>query len=99
MKVPLAVIFLLSAAASFGQEGKPSMRLMPIPSEQPLANGDCKASYSGYLEIKGDTKPTETEIGNFIESNLRSGYVLTIYPRSKSGIFVNMECNSPTGHP
>jgi hypothetical protein len=35
---------------------------------------------------------TKAEIGKFVDSSLRNGYVLTIYPETKRGIFVDMEC-------
>jgi hypothetical protein len=39
-----------------------------------------------------EQKITKVEMAQFVTSNLRDGYVLTIYPESKSGIFVDMEC-------
>lgn len=97
-----AICCLLGEATVVSQ--KSGKRRIPtvttVNSELPLSLATCKISYSGYLEMDGGTKLTETEIGNFVNSNLREGYVLTIYPQSKSGIFVNMEC-PPTapGHP
>jgi hypothetical protein len=48
------------------------------------------------LEKSGRTKMTEAEIAKFVATSLRDGYVLTIYPESKRGIFVNMQCDRPT---
>lgn len=89
----LTALLLLPAAA---QESKPRIgRIAALPSEQPLIAATCTASRSGYLEKDGKTKITETEMATFIAVSLRDGYVLTIYPESKSGIFVNMECAVP----
>ena len=39
---------------------------------------------------------TQAEVGKFVNSGLHEGYVLTIYPESKRGIFVNLECTNST---
>jgi hypothetical protein len=84
--------FVLFATALAAQESKPQIsNIAAISGEGPLFPPTCTASRSGYLENQ-DKKMTEAEIAKFITSSLRQGYVLTIYPDSKSGIFVNMEC-------
>ncbi len=35
---------------------------------------------------------TQYEFGKFVNTSLHDGYVLTIYPETNRGIFVNMEC-------
>lgn len=66
-------------------------KITAVNAEAPLSVAACAASRSGYLENKGK-KMTEAEVARFITSSLREGYVLMIYPESKSGIFVDMEC-------
>jgi hypothetical protein len=91
MKRPL--LFLLLASTLCAQESKPHIgRIAALPSELPLVTATCTASRSGYLEKDGRTKITEAEMAMFIAASLRDGYILTIYPESKSGVFVDMEC-------
>ncbi len=74
---------------------KPSIsKITILPSEPVMPTGTCKFSTSGYLEMNGKTKITKAEIGNFIDSSLHDGYVVTVYPGTKRGIFVNMECTN-----
>jgi len=101
-KLFLFALFALTLAA---QESKPQIsRITALPGEGPLSPPTCTASRSGYLENSGK-KMTEAEIAAFVTSSLREGYVLTIYPDSKSGIFVDMECpaiqpsNATPSHP
>jgi hypothetical protein len=89
----LCACFTLCALTLSAQEPtKPQIsKITALPAEAPLSLATCTASRSGYLEKKG-TKMKEAEMAKFITFSLREGYVLTIYPESKSGIFVNMEC-------
>ncbi len=90
------LLILAVASVLTAQESKPTIgRIAALPSEPPLSAATCTASRSGYLEKDGKTKITEAEMATFIAASLRDGYVLTIYPESKSGIFVNMECAAP----
>ena len=76
------------------QLSKPKMTIAVSPSE-PIATGSCTVSTSGYLDLNGKTDSfTDEEIGKMIMPALRQGYVLTIYPPTKRGIFVNQECHS-----
>jgi hypothetical protein len=87
---------LLLALAMFGQEfQKPRIAsIKGIPSE-PISPGTCTSSTFGYLELNGKTAGfTEAELGRMILPALRDGYVLTIYPPTKRGIFVNQECHA-----
>lgn len=34
----------------------------------------------------------EVEFGKFVIASLRDGYVMTIYPEPKNGIFLDMKC-------
>jgi hypothetical protein len=88
----LSVCFVLGSVAASGQElAKPTIsKITVLPSEPIIASGSCTASTAGYLEIKGRTKMTKAEIGKFVDSSLRDGYVITIYPETKRGIFVDM---------
>jgi hypothetical protein len=92
----LSLVFLLSLIAhlSAQQQNKPSVRitsLRGVPSE-PVAPGSCTYSISGYL-IKGNrTDLTESELGTAIYSDLRQGYIVTVYPPTKNGIFAYSEC-------
>ena len=89
--------FLLYAlTVSAQQTNKPRINtITAIPGDAPLSSPTCAASRAGYLETNGK-KMTEAEIAKFVSSSLREGYILTIYPESKNGIFVNMECAKAT---
>jgi hypothetical protein len=82
------------ALALFGQEpSKRGVTITPIPPE-PIAVGTCTSSTFGYLEWNGKrTGFTEAEFGHMLMPALRQGDVLTIYPPTKSGTFVNSECH------
>jgi hypothetical protein len=84
---------MFAAIAVSGQElEKPRIvKIITVPSE-PVLPGNCDSSIAGYLEIKGRTTLTEAEIGHYIAMTQKDGYVLTIYPPTKEGIFVNVEC-------
>ena len=83
---------------SFQETDQPKMhvKITTIPSE-PVAPGTCKFSTAGYLEMPdGRVNLTENEIGNAISEDLKQGYVVTVYPKTKRGIFVSDECPSET---
>ena len=90
----LSVCFVVGSGPVSGQESSkpPISKITVLPSEPITSSGSCTASTAGYLEIKGRTKITKAEIGKFVDSSLRDGYVITIYPETKRGIFVDMEC-------
>lgn len=95
MQAKVLILAALCGAMCFAQTNqKPAINSVTgVPSEPFIALGNCSASWSGYLVGKhGKTKITQAEMGKFIQSSLREGYTLTIYPETKSGIFVNMEC-------
>ncbi len=97
MRVTLILlVFLFSTSSLNSQESNkpPIAKITVLPSEPVKPTGNCKASISGYLEMEGRTKMTKAEIGNWVDSSLRDGYVVTIYPETKRGIFVNMECTN-----
>jgi hypothetical protein len=87
------VFLVMFSLASFSQEPiKPQIgNVTGIPADATYT-GNCKASRAGYLETTGKDKMTEAKLAKFVSSSLRDGYVLTIYPETKNGIFVNMEC-------
>jgi hypothetical protein len=81
----------------FAQEpSKPRIsNIAAVPSDPASASSKCAASWSGYLEHKGK-KVTDAEISRFVTTSLRDGYVLTIYPETSNGVFVDMACSSKT---
>jgi hypothetical protein len=94
MRVSLmSLILLLSAISLDSQETlKPQAQIRKItvlPSEPIEPTGNCKTSTAGYLK-----KTSKAEIASFVEPSLQDGYIVTLYPRTKSGIFVNMECTN-----
>jgi hypothetical protein len=85
---------IVAAMLLFGQKlQKPSVSVSGAPSE-PIPPGTCTSSTFGYLELGGRRAGfTDEDLGKAIQSALRQGYVLTIYPPTKSGIFLNQECH------
>ena len=84
----VATVFLFAQ-----QPQKPSISVSGAPNE-PVQPGTCTSSTFGYLELSGKRAGfTDEEFGKAIQSALRQGYVLTIYPPTKSGIFLNQECH------
>ena len=85
----LAVIVV----ALFAQDKPRIVSITGVPSE-PIATGPCTLSSSGYLEMaNGKTANfTDAEFGHMTLPALRDGYVLTIYPPTKRGIFVSSAC-------
>jgi hypothetical protein len=88
-------ILTVAALAVLAQDRPRIASITAVPSE-PIPPGKCTYSTSGYLELKdGKTKDfSDAEFGQMILPALRDGYVLTIYPPTKRGIFVNSECRS-----
>jgi hypothetical protein len=100
-KIITTVFLTLTAITLSAQEsGRPRIgNITVLPSEPILPSGNCSASRFGYLEKDGKTKFTEAEIGKFVSSSLRDGYVLTIYPETGRGMFVDMECTADSKAP
>jgi len=94
-KILLPLILCVAILAA--QESKPNIgKITALSTDPPLIAAVCTASRSGYLEKDGKTKMPETELATFIASSLHDGYIVTVYPESKRGIFVEMECSAST---
>ena len=93
---------LLLCLSVVGQEqNKPLITSIKTLPSDPIPQGpwSCKDGSAGYLEEKGGRIDlTDMEIGDTIGSYLRSGYTVTIYPKTAHGIFVDLDCNS-NSHP
>lgn len=77
------------------QSDHPGISIRGVPGE-PIATGDCKTSTFGYLELDGKRSGfTDAQFGQAIMSALREGYVITAYPPTKRGIFLNQDCPKP----
>lgn len=85
----LLKLFALALAFSFvsAQEiSKPQIsNIAGVPSDRSFT-GTCTASTQGYVDIP------EAKMGKWLYSKLQEGYVITIYPKTHDGIFVDMEC-------
>lgn len=92
----LAVTLCAFAVILFAQQPGSSSKISitGVPSE-PITPGTCTSSTFGYVELNGKRADfSDADFGSAIKSALRQGYVLTIYPPTKSGIFINQECHS-----
>jgi hypothetical protein len=90
----LAITLTIPLFAGAQQLSKPQIgSVVGIPSDF-TPSGKCTSSTQGYLTIpkSGKTKLTEAELGGAVRSSLQNGYVITVYPETANGIFVNMEC-------
>jgi hypothetical protein len=83
----------LIVVSLFAQDKPRIASVTGVPSE-PIAPGRCTYSTSGYLEMANGKKEnfTDAEFGHMILPVLRDGYVLTIYPPTKRGIFISSMC-------
>jgi len=89
--IRIAVLLLLAGAVLFAQSKPEISNIGILPSEPVVPSGDCKSSTAGYLE---QTQPTDSEIGQFVSKSLRNGYIVTVYPATKRGVFVAMQCTN-----
>jgi hypothetical protein len=93
----LSMGMLASFAQTPSQTKQPTVTsLSAVPSE-PLPQGACTASWSGYLHNKDKRPVSDLEIGKFIASSLRDGYIVVAYPKTESGIFIDLECPKTNG--
>jgi hypothetical protein len=81
------------------QQSKPNIGSVsgnaPTDAIAAAASGGCSTTTFGYLDLKGKTADfTDEEFGKMIQPALRQGYVLTIYPPTKRGVWVYQECRS-----
>ena len=95
-KIPLAIILLLSFAASQETKAPTKVSVAELPPE-PIPAGTCKDSYSGYLEISEHGKPKNTnfssqQIGDYVSERLSKGYSLSLYPQVSGRLFVIETC-------
>lgn len=99
MKFSLAIL-LLFASLTFSQESKlpPKISVAEVPPEQ-IPAGICRASYSGYLEVKEhrkvkDVNLTSQQIGDYVKKRLSEGYSLSLYPQASGRFFVIETCEA-----
>ncbi|MGB6721635.1 MAG: hypothetical protein WBE72_12625 [Terracidiphilus sp.] len=100
MRLALTVVALVAATFIPSDSGqtpqqvtKPAVEISLLPSEPIPTTGTCTSSTGGYLMDKhGQTHFTTAEFGKLIQSSLQNGYVMTVYPETKSGFFVSMKC-------
>jgi hypothetical protein len=88
----LTVFIALSAMAQ--GPTKPTITSVKVLPSELISSGTCTVSSAGYIEKEGRTNFNEAEIGSFISSYLREGYIVTVYPATKRGTFVSLECPS-----
>lgn len=94
------VCLLLSTVAMFAQEPKlPKVSVVTELPPESIPGGNCKASYSGYLEVTdhGKTKDinfTSQQVGDYIKKRLSEGYSLSLYPQASGRLFVFEICQS-----
>lgn len=65
-----------------------------LPSDPILPTGNCKTGSAGYVEIDGRVELKDQEIGKYVLSRLHDGYIITLYPATKRGIFADLECTN-----
>jgi len=70
---------------------KITVKLAP-PDEAPLRPAVCKEHSYGYLHMGQRTALTPEEIGRYAVAALNEGRIVTLYPESKSGIYVFAKC-------
>lgn len=89
----LRYFLLLSILGSLpAQEPNWKIANITVRGEAPIHAPTCTASEYGYLHIGDRTQLTTAELGDYWVSETAKGKILTIYPESKSGIFVYADC-------
>lgn len=83
---------VLVGALSGQQEPQFKIEEMRVRGESPLRAPTCKESSYGYLHIGYRRDLTPAEIGQYVIDDTADGKVLTVYPKSESGIFVYADC-------
>jgi hypothetical protein len=103
LKVLLTIALAVPAALAQEPSRPRIADISSMPSDSVKTTGSCKASTSGYLLNKHGKKMSESEIGKYLVSGLRDGYVITVYPETENGVFVDMKCvainSSGLSHP
>jgi hypothetical protein len=97
----LLFFVLLAGTSLFAQQAVKQRiaNVTGLPSEPIQPSGNCKSSTFGYLEKDHRTSMTDGELGDFVSRSLHDGYIVTIYPATKRGTFVNMQCTNTTAKP
>jgi hypothetical protein len=66
-----------------------------LPSEPIPTTGTCTSSTGGYLmDERGRTDLSPHDFARLVQDDLRQGYAVTVYPRTKSGYFVALQCEA-----
>lgn len=95
--VSVSVGLLLAAIAFAQQPSKPQISgITVLPSDPVVPTGNCTSSSAGYLEKSRQGNMTDQQLGEFVSKSLHDGYIVTIYPTTKSGIFVTVQCTNTT---
>jgi hypothetical protein len=91
----IACLASISISLFAQQASKPQISSVTVlPSDPVVPTGNCKSSTAGYLEQSRRRAVSNNEIGAFVSKSLHDGYILTVYPASKTGIFVSMQCTN-----
>jgi len=71
----------------------PTITIAGVPSD-PIPIGTCTSSTFGYVLLDGKRIGfSDAAFGKAVIAALRQGYVLTIYPPTKRGIFISQACH------
>jgi hypothetical protein len=76
---------------------KPTIVAREVPPEA-IPSGTCAQYESGYLENSDGhshlTNYSAAQIGDYVDSRLKSGHIVTLYPQMSSKIFVIATCGN-----
>jgi hypothetical protein len=93
--VCVASLALVAISLFAKQASKPQISSVTVlPSDPIVPSGDCKASTAGYLDQSRRRSMSDKEIGAFVSKSLHDGYIVSVYPATKTGIFVSMQCTN-----
>jgi hypothetical protein len=93
MNLKRILLLTLIAGIIFGQQFE--IGSIAVHGETPLHPASCKNGFYGYLHIGERTKLTPLEIGQYVADMIADGATISVYPESKSGVFVHVECPKP----
>jgi hypothetical protein len=84
---------LVATSQTSPQVAKPTIGVTILPSEPIPATGTCRSSTGGYLtDERGRTDLSPHDFARLVQDDLRQGYIVTVYPKTKSGFFVALLC-------
>jgi hypothetical protein len=93
-------ILLLSVALMLMAQST-TVHVRELPPE-PIPHGTCTQGHSGYLGVEESDRNrftlSDNEVGEYVRSQIRQGYSLSLYPQVSGRIFAIAQCESDSAN-